>query len=56
MLFRMNIKEKFLSLTTRTYPHGTEQDLFHLLPQNLELDDFGNLFIQNLKDILKVFL
>lgn len=42
----MNIKEKFLSLTTRTYPHGTEQDLFHLLPQNLELDDFGNLFIQ----------
>ena len=42
----MNIKETFLSLTTRTYPHGTEQDLFHLLPQDLEVDDFGNLYKQ----------
>ncbi len=42
----MNIKETFLSLTTRTYPHGTESDLFHLLPQDLEIDEFGNLFKQ----------
>lgn len=42
----MNIKETFLSLTTETYPHGTEHGLFHLLPQDLEIDDFGNLFKQ----------
>lgn len=42
----MNIKEKFLSLTTQTYPHGTEHNLFDKLPQNLEMDDFGNLFIK----------
>jgi hypothetical protein len=42
----MNIKETFLSLTTRTYPHGTEADLFHLLPHNLQKDEFGNLFIE----------
>jgi len=42
----MNIKETFLSLTTRTYPHGTEYKLFPLLPQDLEIDEFGNLFKQ----------
>jgi hypothetical protein len=41
----MNIKETFLNLTKRTYPHGTEQDLFHLLPSNLETDEFGNKYI-----------
>lgn len=42
----MQIKETFLKLTTRTYPHGTESDLFDLLPQDLEFDEFGNLFKQ----------
>lgn len=42
----MNVKETFLKLTERTYPHGTEQDLFPLLPSNLNTDEFGNLFIQ----------
>lgn len=42
----MNIKEKFISLTTHTYPHGKEHELFDRLPQNLEMDDFGNLFIK----------
>jgi hypothetical protein len=42
----MDIKKKFLDLTSRTYPHGTEHLLFHLVPQNLEMDDFGNLFIK----------
>ena len=42
----MNVKEKFLSLTTHTYPHGKEHELFDRLPQNLEMDDFGNLFIK----------
>lgn len=42
----MNIKEKFLQLTDRTYPHGTEQDLFPLLSSELQADEFGNLFIK----------
>ena len=42
----MDIKEKFLSLTQHTYPHGKEHELFDKLPQNLEMDDFGNLFIK----------
>jgi hypothetical protein len=40
----MDIKETFLKLTTRTYPHGTESDLFGLLPESLEFDEHGNLF------------
>ena len=42
----MNIKDTFLSLTDRTYPHGTEHELFEKLPQNLDMDEFGNLFIK----------
>jgi len=42
----MNIKDTFLKLTSRTYPHGTETELFHLLPENLENDAHGNLFIK----------
>ena len=42
----MDIKKKFLELTSRTYPHGTEHMLFDLVPQNLDMDDFGNLFIK----------
>ena len=42
----MNIKDTFLSLTTRTYPHGTEKELFHLLSSDLKEDEFGNLFIK----------
>jgi len=42
----MNIKEKFLSLTTHTYPYGKEHELFDKIPQNLEMDESGNLFIK----------
>lgn len=45
----MNIKEKFLELTSRTYPHGTEEELFPILfntVDGLEKDEFGNLFIK----------
>lgn len=43
----MNIKEKFLSLTSHTYPHGHEEKLFQYLPMDiLQKDKFGNLFIQ----------
>jgi hypothetical protein len=41
----MNIKEKFIELTYKTYPHGTEEELFPLL-NGLHKDDFGNLFIK----------
>jgi hypothetical protein len=42
----MNIKDKFLELTSRTYPHGTEKELFPLLGEGLQEDEFGNLFIK----------
>jgi len=45
----MNIKQKFLELTSRTYPHGTEEDIFPILfstVDGLEKDEFGNLFIK----------
>ena len=42
----MDILQKFLELTNRTYPHGHEQELFYLLPDNLKEDEFGNLFIK----------
>lgn len=42
----MNIKDKFIELTSRTYPHGTEQEVIPLLSSELEIDEFGNLFIK----------
>ena len=42
----MNIKEKFLELTSRTYPHGTEHEWFNLIHDELNPDEFGNLFIK----------
>lgn len=45
-IFKMNITKKFIELTTRTYPHGTEKELFHLLDKDLKEDEFGNLFIK----------
>jgi hypothetical protein len=42
----MDIKNKFIELTSQTYPHGTEYDLKPLLPQNLQTDDWGNLYLQ----------
>jgi hypothetical protein len=42
----MNIKQTFLDFTKETYPHGTESEIFHLLPKNMETDEFGNLFLQ----------
>jgi hypothetical protein len=49
----MNIKERFLQLTSRTYPHGTEGELLHLLPDSLQKDEFDNLFIKiGLSDVM----
>lgn len=46
---KMNIKEMFLRLTSKTYPHGTEIELFPLLfseIDGLQSDEFGNLFVK----------
>ena len=45
----MNIKETFLELTNRTYPNGTEEQLFPILHSKvdgLQTDEFGNLYIK----------
>ena len=43
---KMNIKETFLRLTERTYPHGTEGELDGLLPDILQVDEFGNKYVK----------
>ena len=45
----MDIKETFIKLTSQTYPHGTEQELFDKLPTNLKEDEFGNLIYKSVK-------
>lgn len=42
----MRIKRKFLQLTKRTYPHGTESFLENHLPKGYQKDKFGNYFLQ----------
>ena len=42
----MNIKKKFLKLTKKTYPHGTENELKNHLPNGYKEDGLGNFFIQ----------
>jgi hypothetical protein len=44
----MNIKNKFLELTSKTYPHGSESELYDMLCKihGLRQDEFGNLFLK----------
>ena len=42
----MNIKETFLKLTSKTYPHGNEYRLRWLLPKNIQKDKHGNYFLK----------
>jgi len=45
----MDIKQTFLNLTSKTYPHGSEGELFPLLYSEidgLQVDEFGNLFVK----------
>jgi hypothetical protein len=42
----MNIKKKFLKLTSKTYPHGTEDQLKNHLPKGYKEDGFGNYYIE----------
>ncbi len=40
----MNVRETFLKLTQKTYPHGTEDQLLSFLPKGIEKDEVGNYF------------
>ena len=42
----MNVKKKFLKLTSKTYPHGTEAQLKNHLPNGFKEDGSGNYFIE----------
>jgi hypothetical protein len=42
----MNVKETFLKLTRKTYPHGTERKLRGMLPKGHEIDKNGNYFLK----------
>lgn len=42
----MDIVQKFLELTSKTYPHGTEHGLKGLLNNGLVEDDHGNLYMK----------
>jgi len=42
----MRIRRKFLQLTKRTFPHGTESRLIDYLPKGYSKDAFGNYFLQ----------
>jgi hypothetical protein len=42
----MNIKKKFLQLTSKTYPHGTENELKNQLPKGFKEDQCGNFYLQ----------
>ena len=42
----MNVVQKFIDLTKRTYPHGTEELLLNQLPRELEKDPDGNYFLK----------
>jgi len=40
----LNVRDTFISLVTETYPHGFEDEVVEYLPQDLEIDDFGNYY------------
>lgn len=42
---KINIRQKFIELTSRTYPYGHEKDVVEKLGINLETDEHGNYFV-----------
>jgi hypothetical protein len=42
----MNITKKFLQLTKKTYPHGTESQLKNQLPTGYKQDKWGNYYLE----------
>jgi len=51
----INIKETFLKLTSETYPNGTEDQLEHLLPSEVEQDEYGNYYLEIGDDYTTMF-
>jgi hypothetical protein len=42
----MRITKKFLQLTKKTYPHGTEKQLQNHLPLGYQIDEWGNYYLE----------
>ena len=40
----MDIKAKFLELTSKTYPIGTEKQVYQFLPEDFIKDKYDNLY------------
>jgi hypothetical protein len=51
----MKIRKKFLQLTKRTYPHGTEDLLKQHLPQGYKTDEFGNYYMEIGENVSTMF-
>jgi hypothetical protein len=39
-----DIRSTFLSLTSKTYPHGHEEEVMQFMPKDLQKDQFGNYY------------
>lgn len=39
-----DVRSTFLSLVTKTYPHGHEEEVLQFLPNDLQKDNFGNYY------------
>ena len=42
----MNIRETFLSLTSKTYPYGYEDELESFIPNGFSKDEYGNYYVK----------
>lgn len=51
----MRIKKKFIQLTKKTYPLGTESQLEKFLPSGWKKDDYGNYYVIVGKDFSTMF-
>jgi hypothetical protein len=51
----MKIKKKFLQLTSKTFPHGTENELKNQLPTGYKEDGLGNFYIEIGKNSTTMF-
>lgn len=51
----MRIKKKFIQLTKKTYPQGTESQLERFLPSGWKKDDFDNYYVVVGKDFSTMF-
>lgn len=42
----MRVRRKFIKLTKKTYPYGTENQLKHFLPKGYKTDEHGNFYLE----------